>query len=189
MTDSNSISPLASIHSSAIVDEGASVGAGTKIWHFSHISSGAQIGEGCSLGQNVFVASDVVIGDKCKIQNNVSLYDGVRLEDEVFCGPSSVFTNDPYPRAQPEQGWTIVPTLIKKGASLGANATIVCGNTIGEYAMVAAGSVVTHDVKGHALVVGSPARQVGWVCTCGRKLEEQSDESFLCPLCNKSFDL
>jgi len=176
------------IHETAIVDEGASIGSQSKVWHFSHISSGAKIGKGCNIGQNVYVANDVIIGERCKIQNNVSLYDGVRLEDEVFCGPSCVFTNDYYPRAQPEQGWEIIPTLIKKGASLGANATVVCGNTVGEYAMVAAGAVVTQDIPDHALVVGVPAKQIGWVCSCGRKLVEQADKGYLCSACNKRFE-
>jgi UDP-2-acetamido-3-amino-2,3-dideoxy-glucuronate N-acetyltransferase len=181
-------SPQAQVHETAVVDKGAIIGPETRIWHFSHISSGARIGSGCSLGQNVFVAGEATIGDNCKIQNNVSLYDGVVLEDEVFCGPSCVFTNDFYPRAHAEQGWSILPTLVKKGASIGANATIVCGNTIGEYAMVAAGAVVASDVTAHALVVGVPAKQVGWVCTCGRKLAEQPDKSYFCPTCAKRFE-
>ncbi|MCL2749759.1 MAG: N-acetyltransferase [Coriobacteriia bacterium] len=176
------------VHETAVVDEGAHIGSNTKVWHFSHVSSGSRIGEGCTLGQNVYVASGVVIGDRCKIQNNVSLYEGVCLEDEVFCGPSCVFTNDFYPRAQPSQGWEISATLVKKGASIGANATIVCGNTIGEFAMVAAGAVVAQDVCDYALVVGVPAKQIGWVCSCGRKLNKQEDKSYLCPLCEKRFE-
>ncbi|MCL2807161.1 MAG: N-acetyltransferase [Coriobacteriia bacterium] len=187
MTQSN-VSTLAFVHETSLVDEGATVGAETKIWHFSHVSAGACIGKGCNLGQNVYVANDVIIGDNCKIQNNVSLYDGVRLEDEVFCGPSCVFTNDFYPRAHGEQGWTIVPTLVKRGASIGANATIVCGNTVGEYAMVAAGAVVAQDVPSHALVVGVPAKQIGWVCTCGKKLEHTTKSQYSCARCQKSYE-
>lgn len=167
------------VHESSYVDEGAEVGDGSKVWHFSHIQSGARIGKGCVLGQNVNVAGDVVVGDRCKIQNNVSLYDGVVLEDEVFCGPSCVFTNDLMPRAHGSMGWTVGSTVVKKGASIGANATIVCGNTIGEYAMIGSGSVVTHDVASHALMVGVPARRIGWVCECGAKLEGE----FTCPAC------
>jgi len=181
--------PLVFIHESAIVDDGAVIGSGTKIWHFCHVSSGAQIGEGCSLGQNVYVANDVIIGHGCKIQNNVSLYDGVHLSDDVFCGPSCVFTNDLFPRAQPEHGWEVVPTQVKRGASIGANATIVCGSTIGEYAMVASGAVVTKDVADHALVAGVPARQIGWVCTCGKRLDRQEAGSYVCPSCKKEYDL
>lgn len=171
------------VHESSYVDEGAKVGHGTKIWHFSHIQSGAIIGKDCVFGQNVNVASDVLVGDRCKIQNNVSLYDGVTLEDEVFCGPSCVFTNDLTPRAQGLNGWKVFPTVVKKGASIGANATIVCGNTIGAHAMIGSGSVVTHDVLSHALVVGVPARQIGWVCECGVKLSEE----FACPSCSNVY--
>ena len=176
------------VHETARVDEGARIGQGTKIWHFSHISSGAHIGKECTIGQNVYIASDVEIGDGCKIQNNVSIYDGIKLGKEVFCGPSCVFTNDFYPRAQPESGWSVLLTQVDDGASIGANATIVCGNTVGEYAMVAAGAVVTKDVPAHALVVGVPARQVGWVCRCGKKLDEVSDKSFICPSCEKKYE-
>jgi UDP-2-acetamido-3-amino-2,3-dideoxy-glucuronate N-acetyltransferase len=167
------------VHESAWVDAGAIIGANTKIWHFCHVLPGARIGANCVLGQNVNVGSHVVVGDNCKIQNNVSLYDGVTLEESVFCGPSCVFTNDFLPRAHGSQGWTITPTLIKRGASIGANATIVCGNTLGEYCMVGSGSVVTRDVPAHALVVGVPARQIGWVCECGTKLDDLE-----CSLCD-----
>lgn len=171
------------VHKSSYVDAGAEVGNGSKIWHFSHVQAGARIGRECVLGQNVNIAGEVIVGDRCKIQNNVSLYDGVVLEDEVFCGPSCVFTNDYLPRAHGSLGWEISKTLVKKGASIGANATIVCGNTIGEYAMIGSGSVVTHDVGAHALMIGVPARQLGWVCECGSRL----DEKLRCPACGKSY--
>ncbi|MDR2672013.1 MAG: N-acetyltransferase [Coriobacteriales bacterium] len=170
------VDPSVFIHDTALVDAGAHIGPKTKIWHFSHIQSGAQIGSGCSFGQNVYIANDVRVGNDCKVQNNVSLYDGITLQDEVFLGPSCVFTNDFYPRAHSDSGWQILPTLVKRGASVGANATIVCGNTIGEYALIGSGSVVTHDVPAYALVVGVPARQIGWVCRCGSKLIECQTE-------------
>lgn len=151
-------------HESSYVDEGAVIGDGTKIWYFCHIQSGAEIGENCSLGQNVNVANRVKIGNNCKIQNNVSIYEGVTLEDGVFCGPSCVFTNDLTPRARfPKGHENYKKTLVKEGASIGANATIICGNTLGRFSMVAAGSVVTHDVPDYALVEGVPARVVGYV--------------------------
>lgn len=159
-------------HPSAIIDEGAVIGAETKIWHFCHVSSGAVIGRGCSLGQNVYVAGTVRIGSNVKVQNNVSLYDGVILEDDVFCGPSMVFTNVINPRSHVVRKNEYKQTVVRKGASLGANSTIICGNSIGEYAMVGAGAVVTRSVPDFALVVGSPARRVGWVCVCGVKLGE-----------------
>ncbi|MDR0350296.1 MAG: N-acetyltransferase [Coriobacteriales bacterium] len=168
------------IHPSSYVDEGAKLGPNTKVWHFSHIQSGATIGADCVLGQNVNVAGGATVGDRCKIQNNVSLYDGVTLEDEVFCGPSCVFTNDFYPRAHSATGWEIRPTLVKRGASIGANATLVCGITIGEFALVGSGAVVTRDVPAHALMVGTPARRVGWVCACGTPL----DANLICPTCH-----
>ena len=170
-------------HESAYVDEGAQIGAGTKIWHFSHVQSGARVGADCVIGQNVNIAGEAIVGNRCKIQNNVSVYDGVILEDEVFCGPSCVFTNDFMPRAHGSQGWDISPTVLKHGASVGANATIVCGNVLGRYCMVGSGAVVTHDVPDHALVVGVPARQIGWVCECGCKL----DDALRCPACGKSY--
>jgi UDP-2-acetamido-3-amino-2,3-dideoxy-glucuronate N-acetyltransferase len=158
------------IDPTAIVDSDARIGEGTRIWHFSHVCAGASIGANCVLGQNVFVGNDVVIGDRVKIQNNVSLYDGVRLEDEVFCGPSVVFTNVINPRAAIPRKDAFLPTLVRRGASLGANATIVCGVTIGRYAFVGAGAVVTRDVPDHALVVGVAARQIGWVTEAGDRL-------------------
>ncbi len=172
------------IHSSSIVDENVKIGDGTKIWHFSHIQEGANIGDGCNFGQNVNVANNVKIGNGCKIQNNVSIYEGVELEDYVFCGPSCVFTNDLTPRAKyPKGNAAYVHTLVKSGASIGANATIVCGNTIGKWAMVGSGAVVTKDVPDYALVVGVPARQVGWVCECGSILPQ----SLECGVCGRSY--
>ena len=170
-------------HESAYVDEGVEIGEGTKIWHFSHIQSGAKIGDDCVFGQNVNVAGGVVVGNRCKVQNNVSLYEGVELEDDVFCGPSCVFTNDYQPRAHSSLGWEVSPTIVRKGASIGANATIVCGNTLGEYCMIGSGGVVTHDVPAHALMVGVPARQIGWVCECGTKL----DDDLKCSACGNSY--
>lgn len=157
-------------HPSAIVDEGAQIGEGSRIWHFVHVCSGARIGKGVSLGQNVFVGNKVVIGDKCKIQNNVSIYDNVTLEDGVFCGPSMVFTNVYNPRSLIERKSEYRNTLVKKGATLGANSTIVCGITVGEYAFVGAGAVINKDVKPYALMVGVPARQIGWMSQYGEQI-------------------
>ena len=157
-------------HESSYVDEGCEIGAGTRIWHFSHVMSGARIGAGCNIGQNVVISPRVVIGDNVKIQNNVSVYTGVTLEADVFCGPSMVFTNVINPRSHVSRKDEYRPTLVKRGATLGANATVVCGHTIGRYAFIGAGSVVTKDVPDHALVVGNPGRVVGWVCECGVKL-------------------
>lgn len=171
------------VHESSYVDEGAIVGEGTKVWHFSHIQAGARVGENCVIGQNVNIGGGTSVGNNCKIQNNVSVYEGVTLEDDVFCGPSCVFTNDHQPRAHSSLGWELTPTLVKTGASIGANATIVCGNTLGSYSMIGSGSVVTHDVPDYALMVGVPARQVGWVCSCGTKL----GPSLECPACSKSY--
>jgi UDP-2-acetamido-3-amino-2,3-dideoxy-glucuronate N-acetyltransferase len=158
------------VHPSAIVDEGAQIGEGSRVWHFVHVCGGAKIGEGCSLGQNVFVGNKVTIGDKCKIQNNVSIYDNVTLEEGVFCGPSMVFTNVYNPRSLIERKNEYRDTRIKKGATLGANCTIVCGVTVGEYAFVGAGGVINKDVKPYALMVGVPARQVGWMSEFGEQL-------------------
>lgn len=157
-------------HPTAVVDEGCTIGEGTRIWHFSHILPGTVIGAGCNLGQNVVVGPDVTMGRGCKIQNNVSVYKGVTLEDDVFCGPSMVFTNVFNPRANIRRMDEARPTLVRHGASLGANSTVVCGVTIGRYAFVGAGAVITRDVPDHALVYGNPARQHGWVCECGEKL-------------------
>jgi len=158
-------------HPSAVLDSGARIGPGTRVWHFSHICSGARIGANVSIGQNVFIAGRASVGDDCKIQNNVSLYDCVTLEDDVFCGPSVVFTNVYNPRARIERKTEYRPTLVKRGATLGANSTIVCGVTIGEHAFVGAGAVVTADVPAHALVVGVPARQIGWMSEYGERLQ------------------
>jgi len=173
----------ATIHPSAIVDDGATLGEGTRVWHFCHVSAGARIGARCSLGQNVFVGNDVVIGNSCKIQNNVSVYDGVRLEDDVFCGPSMVFTNVYNPRAAIVRKAEYRPTLVKRGATLGANSTIVCGVTIGAYAFVGAGAVVNHDVPDFALVLGVPARHVGWMSRFGERLALplEGDGEAVCP--------
>lgn len=158
------------VHPTAIVDDGAALGPGTKVWHWTHVCGGARVGAECSLGQNVFVAATVTIGDRVRIQNNVSIYDGVTLEDGVFCGPSCVFTNVLNPRAEVSRKDEYRPTLVRRGATLGANSTVVCGVTIGRYALVGAGAVVTRDVPDFALVVGMPARRVGWVSHAGEKL-------------------
>lgn len=161
------------VHKSSYIDDNVLIGEGTKIWHFCHVLKGAQIGEKCSLGQNVNVSNNVKIGNGVKIQNNVSVYEGVELEDYVFCGPSMVFTNDLTPRSKyPKGSDHYKKTLVKYGASIGANATVICGNTIGRWAMIAAGAVVTKDVPDHALMAGVPAKQIGWVCECGLPLNE-----------------
>lgn len=158
------------VHESSYVDEDVTIGEGTKVWHFSHIQKGAKIGKNCSLGQNVNVGNNVKIGNNVRVQNNVSLYEGVEVEDDVFCGPSCVFTNVVTPRAHFPVGGIYAKTLIKQGASLGANSTIVCGHTVGRSALIAAGAVVTKDVKNYALMAGVPAKQIGWVCECGAVL-------------------
>ena len=169
-------------HPSAIVDEGAQIGEGSRVWHFVHVCGGARIGQGVSLGQNVFVGNQVVIGDNCKIQNNVSVYDGVTLEEGVFCGPSMVFTNVYNPRSLIERKSEYRPTLVRRGATLGANCTIVCGVTIGEFAFIGAGAVVNKDVPAYALMVGVPARQVGWMSEFGEQLDlpQQGEGEVLC---------
>lgn len=173
------------IHESSYVDDNVSIGEGTKIWHFCHIQGGSRIGNYCSMGQNVNISNNVIIGNGCKIQNNVSLYEGVILEDYVFCGPSCVFTNDLTPRAKfPKGASNYLKTIVKEGASVGANATIVCGNTIGKWAMIGAGAVVTTNVPNHALMLGVPATQQGWACNCGAILEE----SLICPVCSREFE-
>lgn len=175
------------IHESSYVDDGVHIGAGTKIWHFCHIQAGASIGENCSLGQNVNVANDVRIGNGVKIQNNVSVYEGVTLQDHVFCGPSCVFTNDLTPRAKYPKGHAAyVHTLVGKGATIGANATVVCGHEIGAWSLIGAGAVVTSDVLPHALMLGVPARRVGWVCECGHALDESS---LACSNCSRRYEL
>lgn len=158
------------IHESSIVDDGASIGDNTKIWHFSHVCSGAKIGNNCSLGQNVFIAGDVIIGNNVKIQNNVSVYDAVILEDNVFCGPSMVFTNVYNPRSHVVRKSEYRKTLVRTGATIGANATIVCGVTLGEYAFIGAGAVIKSDVAPYAIMVGVPAKRIGWMCQCGLKI-------------------
>ncbi len=171
------------VHESSYVDEGATIGKGSKIWHFCHVQRGASIGENCSLGQNVNIANNVRIGNGVRIQNNVSVYEGVELEDNVFCGPSCVFTNVTTPRAHFPVHGVYAKTLIKEGASLGANSTVVCGHTVGKSALIAAGAVVTKDVKDYALMAGVPARQIGWVCECGARL----DSSLKCS-CGRTYE-
>ena len=171
------------VHETAIIDDGVRIGKGTKIWHFSHVLSGSTMGEHCNIGQNVVIGPDVAIGDRCKIQNNVSVYKGVTLEDGVFCGPSMVFTNIYNPRAEISKMDQVRPTLVKKGATLGANSTIVCGHTIGSYAFIGAGAVITKDVPDHALMVGNPAKQMGWACVCGERLTK----NLRCAACKRSF--
>jgi UDP-2-acetamido-3-amino-2,3-dideoxy-glucuronate N-acetyltransferase len=161
-------------HESCYLDEGCVIGEGTKIWHFSHVMAGARIGRRCTIGQNVLVSPDVVVGDNCKIQNNVSLFTGVILEDDVFCGPSMVFTNVVTPRSHVSRRHDYQRTLVQRGATIGANATIIAPRTIGRYAFIGAGAVVTKDVPDHALVVGNPGRIVGWMCKCGAKLSATS---------------
>mgnify|MGYP001769933355 CR=1 FL=1 len=168
-------------HESAIIDNGAQIGDGTKIWHFSHIMTNCRIGKNCNIGQNVVVSPDVVLGDKVKVQNNVSIYTGVICEDDVFLGPSMVFTNITNPRSAIIRKDQYEKTLVKKGASIGANATIVCGNTIGEYAFIGAGSVVTKDVKSYALVVGNPGKQIGWMSEFGHRLIFDNNGIAYCP--------
>jgi UDP-2-acetamido-3-amino-2,3-dideoxy-glucuronate N-acetyltransferase len=173
-------------HPTAIIDQGAEIGNGTKIWHFCHVSSGAIIGESCSLGQNVFVASKVRIGRNVKIQNNVSLYDEVYLEDDVFCGPSCVFTNVINPRSHVMRKNEYKKTVVKRGSSIGANATIVCGVTLGEYSFVAAGAVVTRDLNPYELVGGVPAKNMGWMCQCGLKVDT-SQGKIQCEGCSSRY--
>ncbi|MBV4501037.1 UDP-2-acetamido-3-amino-2,3-dideoxy-D-glucuronate N-acetyltransferase [Pseudomonas shirazensis] len=167
-------------HPSAIVDDGAQIGSDSRVWHFVHVCAGAQIGAGVSLGQNVFVGNKVVIGDRCKIQNNVSVYDNVTLEEGVFCGPSMVFTNVYNPRSLIERKDQYRDTLVRKGATLGANCTIVCGVTVGEYAFVGAGAVINKDVPAYALMVGVPARQIGWMSEFGEQLQLDANREAVC---------
>ena len=173
------------VHESSYVDNDVQSGVGTKIWHFCHIQSGARIGSGCTIGQNVNIANNVHIGNNCKIQNNVAIYEGVELEEGVFCGPSMVFTNDLTPRAQFPKGRAgYKHTLVHKGATIGANATIVCNHELGSYCTIAAGAVVVTDVPPYALMMGVPARQAGWVCKCGQVL----GEDLCCPDCNRKYE-
>ena len=172
------------VHESSYVDDNVKIGDGTKIWQFSHIQSGATIGENCSFGQNVNVSNNVKIGNGCKVQNNVSLYEGVELEDYVFCGPSMVFTNDLTPRAKyPKGSAGYKKTILHTGATVGANATVVCGHELGKWSMIAAGAVVTKNVKDHALMAGVPARQIGWVCECGEIL----GTNLICQKCGRAY--
>ncbi len=181
----------AQVHPSAIVDAGAELGEGTRVWHFAHVSAGARVGAGCSLGQGVYIGNDVVIGRNVKIQNHVSVYDAVTLEDDVFCGPSMVFTNVHNPRAAVVRKHEYRKTLVKQGATLGANCTIVCGTTIGRHAFVGAGAVVTRDVPDHALVVGVPARRIGWMSRHGERLvlPLQGDAEARCPATGERYRL
>lgn len=172
------------VHESSYVDDGVELGAGTKIWHFSHVLKGSRIGANCSVGQNVMIGPDVSVGDNCKIQNNVSLYKGVDLESGVFCGPSCVFTNVLNPRAEVERKDEFRKTLVRRGATIGANATIVCGNQLGEYCLIAAGAVVTKDVPDFALMAGVPARRIGWVSRAGEIL----DDSLICPRTQERYE-
>jgi UDP-2-acetamido-3-amino-2,3-dideoxy-glucuronate N-acetyltransferase len=174
-------------HESAYVDEGCSVGEGTKIWHFSHLMKGSRIGRSCNIGQNVLVSPGVIIGDNVKIQNNVSVYTGVTLEDDVFCGPSMVFTNVMNPRSHIVRKHEYKRTLVKRGASIGANATIVCGTTLGEYAFVGAGAVITKDVPAYALMAGVPAKRMGWMCQCGEKLPAFKAGKAKCRACGDAY--
>jgi UDP-2-acetamido-3-amino-2,3-dideoxy-glucuronate N-acetyltransferase len=172
-------------HDTAVIDPGVDIGPGTKIWHFAHVLSGSRIGANCNLGQNVMVGPNVRVGDGCKIQNNVAVYEGVTLEDDVFCGPSMVFTNVLLPRAHVSRRAEFLPTLVKRGASIGANATIVCGHTIGAYAMIGAGAVVTRDVPDFALLIGAPARRIGWVSRSGDRLKSD----LVCPRTGERYRL
>ena len=177
------------VHETAVIDEGAQIGKGTKIWHFCHVMSKSKIGENCSLGQNVFVADEVVLGNNVKVQNNVSIYTGVICEDDVFLGPSMVFTNVSNPRSAVVRKGKYERTLVKKGASIGANATIVCGHTIGEYAFIGAGAVVTKDVPAFALMIGTPARQVGWMSRYGHRLHFDENNIAVCPESGEKYRL
>ncbi|WP_303905150.1 acyltransferase [Thiohalomonas denitrificans] len=174
-----------SVHATAIVDEGATIGEQTRIWHWVHVCAGAHIGRDCSLGQNVFVGNRVTIGNSVKVQNNVSIYDEVHLEDHVFCGPSMVFTNVVNPRSHVARKLEYQNTLVRTGATIGANATIICGHTIGKYAFIGAGAVVTKDVPDYALLVGNPAVRVGWMCQCGVRLPNEGQVS--CNACGQAY--
>ncbi|MEO5767122.1 MAG: acyltransferase [Polyangia bacterium] len=198
---SGHVDPSAVVHPTAVVDGGAVIGAGTTVWHFCHVMPGARIGARCMLGQNVFVGAAAVVGDRCRIQNNVSLYDGVHLDEDVFIGPSAVFTNVLTPRAFVSRKNEVQPTRVGRGATVGANATVLCGRTLGAYCLIGAGAVVTTDVPAHALMTGVPARRQGWVCRCGQKLParpanaeekspakaEETTIDWRCPACATRF--
>jgi len=181
-----SVHPEAFVHESAYVDDGATIGAGTRVWHFCHILGGAVIGERCSFGQNVVVMNGTRIGNNVKVQNNVSIYEGVELEDDVFCGPSMVFTNVMNPRSHVSRKNEYRRTRVRRGASIGANATIVCGTTLGEYAFIGAGAVVASDVLDYALMVGVPARRIGWMCQCGERLPDSGAGE--CAACGSTYE-
>lgn len=184
----NSINSRFFIAPSSIVEPGVMIGSGTKIWHFSHVMKGAKLGRNCNIGQNVFIGSGAILGERVKVQNNVSVYEGVQMQNDVFCGPSVVFTNVKNPRAEISRKNEYLDTIIKKGATLGANSTIICGNSVGEYAFVGAGSVITKEVPNHALVYGNPAKLKGWVCRCGCILKFRK-ESLFCPICHNRYKI
>ncbi len=187
MDQTDEVNPMTTfIHPTAEVDQPSVIGEGTRIWHFSHIMKNSEIGENCNIGQNVMIGPNVKVGARCKIQNNVSVYPGVILEDGVFCGPSMVFTNVINPRAEIERKDEFKPTVVKSGATIGANATVICGNKIGKYAMIGAGAVVTKDVDDFALMVGNPAQKIGHVCKCGTRLEE-NDRDITCHSCGSKY--
>jgi len=176
------------VHPSSVVDQPCSIGSGTKIWHFCHVMEDVRIGTNCSLGQNVFVAQGVIIGSNVKIQNNVSIYNGVELEDNVFCGPSCVFTNVKNPRSEIVRRHEYLRTLVRRGVSIGANATLMCGITIGQYAFIGAGAVVLKDVPDFALIVGNPGHSIGWMCVCGHRLRSNEEENRLaCSQCEQTY--
>lgn len=174
------------VHPSAVIDDGATVGKGTKIWHFVHVMPGASIGSDCVIGQGCFIGN-VTIGNGVRIQNNVSVYDGVTLDDHVFAGPSCVFTNVINPRSEVDRRGEYMPTLVERGATIGANATIVCGVTIGKYAFIGAGAVVRTDIPAHSVVVGVPARQIGWMCVCGERIREKAAITLTCEVCGRQY--
>jgi UDP-2-acetamido-3-amino-2,3-dideoxy-glucuronate N-acetyltransferase len=176
-------------HDTAVIDEGAVIGKGTHIWHFSHVMAGCHIGENCNLGQNVVVSTDVVLGNNVKVQNNVSIYTGVVCEDDVFLGPSMVFTNVTNPRSAVNRRGQYAATLVKKGATIGANATVVCGHNIGEFALIGAGAVITKDIAPYALVVGNPSRQIGWVSEYGHRLNFDNNNQATCPESGQQYQL
>ncbi len=180
-------------HPLAVVEEGAQIGDGTRIWHFAHVRKGAKLGENCNIGKDVYIDAEVIIGNRVKIQNGVSVYHGVTIEDDVFCGPHMTFTNDMYPRAF-SPTWDVVKTVVKRGSSIGAHATIVCDTTLGEYCMIGSGAVVTKDVPPHALVVGNPAKIIGFVCKCGQPVKDEIKKTretvtFRCKKCNETTDI